>query len=59
MADKVTYKVPAHLKGCSVGTTPPTFKRNVADPGVFKLDECSQKELGYLFEVIKYPLEIA
>ena len=47
------YKIIESYIGQTVWTHPPTYKR--ADGGKFILDEnTTQKDLGYLYEVIKH-----
>ena len=44
------YKVVKKYYGCTVGTKAPPYERK--GKGVFKLDEATQKDLAYLFEVV-------
>jgi len=44
------YKVKEKYSGCTIGATPPPYERK--EKGVFKLNEATQKDLAYLYEVI-------
>ncbi len=47
------YEIIEKFKGCVVGTIPPTYTRE--EGGRFVLDDnLSQKDLGYLYEVVKH-----
>lgn len=53
MAEKIKYSIKKEYLGCAVYTVPPIYSR--PEGGVFQLDEkLSQKDLGYLFEVIQH-----
>lgn len=52
--EKKKYKIVEKYKGMTACTTPPAYERNGG--GAFVLDDkLSQKDMGFLFEVIKYP----
>jgi hypothetical protein len=54
MKGKPKYGIHKAYKGKVVGTIPPTYPRKGA--GLFVLDDnLSQKDLGFLYEVIGYP----
>lgn len=47
------YSIKSNFIGCIIATFPPTYERR--DKGKFFLDEnLSQKDLGYLYEVVKH-----
>ena len=51
---KEKYKIAPGYEGLDVWTIPPKYSRK--DGGKFTLDKnLSQKDLGHLFEVVKYP----
>lgn len=53
MGKETKYSIKPEYLGCVVYTMPPVYSR--PDGGVFTLNEkLSQKDMGYLFEVIQH-----